>query len=104
LLGAFLLGLIFRKARQLDAIVAFLTTVVVMAFVILGLKFNKAEGTFLAVDFAKAAGNSVSLAYPWFPVVGVLVTLIVGGLLSLRHKTPATPPDEEEPAAAAKAP
>jgi SSS family solute:Na+ symporter len=103
LLGAFLLGLIFRKARQFDAIVAFLTTVVVMAFVILGLKFNKAEGTFLAVDFSKAAGNSVSLAYPWFPVVGVLVTLIVGGLLSLRHKTPATPPDEEEPAAAAKA-
>ncbi|RSM85431.1 sodium:solute symporter [Kibdelosporangium aridum] len=103
LLGAFLLGLIFRKARQLDAIVAFLTTVVVVAFVILGLKFTKATGEFLAVDFGKPTATSVSLAYPWYPVLGVVITLLVGGLLSLRHRAPATPPDTEQPETAVKA-
>jgi SSS family transporter len=97
LLGAFLLGLIFRKARQLDSIVAFLTTIAVMTFVILGLKFNKANGAILGVDFSKSTATSVSLAYPWYPVLGVAVTLIVGGLLSLRHRTDAP---TEEPATA----
>jgi SSS family solute:Na+ symporter len=101
LLGAFLLGLIFRKARQFDGIVAFLTTVVVMAFVILGLKFDKATGSLIGVDFSKAAGNSVSLAYPWYPVLGVVITLVVGGLLSMRHRTDAPPP--AEPVTTAKA-
>lgn len=100
LLGAFLLGLMFRRARQLDAVVAFLVTVVVMAFVILGLKFDKATGAFLAVNFGKTTATSVSLAYPWYPALGVLITLIVGGLLSLRHHEPAEPPDEGKPARA----
>ncbi|MEU5695498.1 sodium:solute symporter [Actinosynnema sp. NPDC020468] len=68
LLGAFLLGLLFRRARQADAVVAFVATVVVMAFVI------------LAVDV-----DGKALAYPWYPPLGVLVTLVVGGLLSLRR-------------------
>jgi solute:Na+ symporter, SSS family len=74
-----------------------------MAFVILGLKFAKDTGAFLAVDFGKPAGNSVGLAYPWFPALGVLITLVVGGLLSLRHRTQATPPDADQPPAAVKA-
>jgi SSS family solute:Na+ symporter len=104
LLGAFVLGLVIRKARQADAIIAFVTTVAVMAFVILGLKFSKATGSFVGVDFAKAAGDKVALAFPWYPLLGVLITLVVGGLLSLRHSTPATPatppPDTAEPAEA----
>ncbi|SDC64841.1 sodium:solute symporter [Actinokineospora iranica] len=87
LLGAFLLGLLVRKARQTDAIIAFLATVAVMAFVILGLKFSKSTGAFLGVDFAKASGDSVALAFPWYTPLGVLVTLVVGGLLALRHRT-----------------
>ncbi|WP_018682057.1 sodium:solute symporter [Actinokineospora enzanensis] len=94
LLGAFLLGLLVRRARQADAIAAFLVTVAVMAFVILGLRFGKASGAFLGVDFAKPAGDSVALAFPWYTPLGVAVTLAVGGLLSLRHAratTTATP-------------
>ena len=99
LLGAFLLGLWVKKTRQLDAIVAFLVTVAVMAFVILGLKFTP-EGAFLGVDFAKAVPKeSVALAFPWYTPLGVLVTLLVGGLLSLRHKTPAPQAEDEEQAA-----
>lgn len=88
LLGAFVLGLVVRRARQLDAIVAFVATVAVMAFVILGLKFDATTGGFIGVDFSKAGGNKVALAYPWYPLLGVLITLIVGGLMSLRHSTP----------------
>ncbi|MBN6033423.1 sodium:solute symporter [Amycolatopsis sp. 195334CR] len=88
LLGAFLLGLLIKKARQPDAIAAFVVTVLVMAFVILGVKFDKASGALLGVDFSKAGGNNVALAFPWYTLAGVIITLIVGGLLSLRHSTP----------------
>jgi SSS family transporter len=88
LLGAFLLGLLIKKARQVDAIIAFVTTVVVMAFVILGVKFSAASGSIIGIDFSKAAGDKVALAYPWYTLLGVVITLVVGGLLSLRHKTP----------------
>ncbi|AXX33265.1 sodium:solute symporter [Actinosynnema pretiosum subsp. pretiosum] len=86
LLGAFLLGLVFRQARQPDAIAAFAVTVVVMAFVILGVKFRGPDLE-LTVDFspASAAGQLWAPAYPWYTPLGVLVTLVVGGLLSLRH-------------------
>ncbi|HEV7975573.1 sodium:solute symporter [Amycolatopsis sp.] len=88
LLGAFLLGLLIKKARQVDAIIAFVTTVVVMAFVILGVKFSAASGSIVGIDFSKAAGDKVALAYPWYTLLGVVITMVVGGLLSLRHKTP----------------
>jgi SSS family solute:Na+ symporter len=101
LLGAFVLGLVIRRARQADAIIAFVATVAVMAFIILGLKFSKSTGGFIGVDFAKAAGDKVALAFPWYPLLGVVITLVVGGLLSLRHSTPA--PEPEEPVTAVKA-
>ncbi|WP_026425359.1 sodium:solute symporter [Actinokineospora inagensis] len=88
LLGAFVLGLAVKRARQVDAIVAFVVTVAVMAFVILGLKFDKATGSFLGVNFAKASGSTVALAFPWYTPLGVAVTLLVGGLLALRHRNP----------------
>jgi SSS family solute:Na+ symporter len=94
LLGAFVLGLVVKRARQADAVIAFISTVVVMAFVILGLKFSAKTGGFIGVDFAKAGGDKVALAYPWYPLLGVIVTLVVGGLLSLRH--PAHTPDESK--------
>jgi Na+/proline symporter len=94
LLGAFLLGLLFRKAKQTDAVVAFVTTVVVMAFVILGVKFVGPEAA-ATLDFSAATATSKALAYPWYTPLGVLVTLVVGGLFSLRHKG-YTPPEVDE--------
>ena len=82
LLGAFLLGLIFKRARQVDAIVAFVTTVLVVGFVILGVKF---VGSTPTIDFGKADATRKSLTGWWNTPLGVAVTLLVGGLLSLRH-------------------
>lgn len=100
LLGAFLLGLLVRRARQSDAIVAFGTTVVVMAFVILGVKFvgpsaatDRAANALrewssvrISFGWARPADGVFALSTWWYTLLGVTVTLLVGGLLSLRHK------------------
>ena len=65
LLGAFLLGLLVRRARQRDAIAGFLVTIAVMSFVV----------------------RSYSLAFTWYVPLGVAVTLLVGGLGSLTHRS-----------------
>lgn len=84
LLGSFLLGLMVKRARQTDALIAFVTTLVAVLYLAFGVSFPDGEG-----------GDS-SLAFPWFTPVGVVVTLIVGGLLSLRHPRTASqePADE----------
>ncbi|MEU6642356.1 sodium:solute symporter [Saccharomonospora sp. NPDC046836] len=75
LLGAFFLGILVKHARQADAVVAFLSTVAVAAVFALGGEFT--------VD-----GVRLPLAFPWYVPLGVVVTLVVGGLLSLRHGAP----------------
>src|SRR5699024_5743609 len=81
LLGAFALGLFVRRARQKDAIIAFVATLAGVAYLGFGVSFDDDE----------------ALAFPWFTPVGVLITLIVGGLLSLRHPHS---DNEHEPAGA----
>lgn len=63
LLGAFLLGLLVRRANGRDAVIAFLATMAVMTGVV----------------------RSYALAFTWYVPLGVLVTLAVGGLLCLTH-------------------
>lgn len=82
LLGAFLLGLVFRRVTQADAIIAFVATVLVVGFVILGVKF---AGSTPTINFGKATGELKPLTGWWNTPLGVAVTLVVGGLLSLRH-------------------
>ena len=117
LLGAFLLGLIVKKATQADGIIAFLVTVGVMAFVILGVKFvgpsaeadavanGHGEWSSITIDFSAAApAEGVrTLVSWWYTPLGVAVTLIVGGLLALRHRgrTAPEPADEQVSAKAA---
>ncbi|MBE9374395.1 sodium/solute symporter [Saccharopolyspora sp. HNM0983] len=71
LLGAFLLGLLVKRARQRDAVIAFLVTLVVVLYLAFGVSFPDGEG------------GSAPLAFPWYTPIGVLVTLVVGGALSL---------------------
>ncbi|MGW3469206.1 sodium:solute symporter [Saccharopolyspora sp. NPDC000995] len=77
LLGAFLLGLLVKRARQSDALIAFVATIVVVLFFVFGVTFPDGEG------------GEKALAFPWYTPLGVIVTLVVGGLLSLRHPQPA---------------
>ncbi|GDY30636.1 sodium:solute symporter [Gandjariella thermophila] len=86
LLGSFLLGLFVARASQVDALIAFLATVAVMAVVILGVRLPGPNGA------------SAALAFPWYPALGALVSLVVGGALALRHR--GTPSPVETPAKA----
>lgn len=69
LLGAFLLGLLVRRADQRDGAVAFIATLVVMAVVVLAVRFH-----------------GKPLAFPWYVPIGAAISLVVGGLCSRMHK------------------
>ncbi|HET6567776.1 MAG TPA: sodium:solute symporter [Rhodothermales bacterium] len=89
LLGVFLLGLINRRSLQMDAIVAFVVTIVFMAWVIFSVWYSPAEGWVVAFDpsaVEKARLGLKSVAWPWYTVIGSGVTLLVGSLLALRHR------------------
>ncbi|MQA62663.1 MAG: sodium/solute symporter [Actinophytocola sp.] len=73
LLGAFFLGLWVRNARQLDATIAFGAAVVTMAY----LFWFQPE----------------LIGFTWYTAIGVIITVGLGFLLSLRHGR------EQEPAA-----
>ncbi len=84
LLGAFLLGLLNKRTRQSDAVIAFLVTIAVMTVVILGVKYDPAAGGWL-FSFAPVEGAR-AIGWPWYTVIGALVNLGVGSLLALRHR------------------
>ena len=96
LLGAFVLGLIVKRARQLDAVIAFLVTVTLMTVLIFGLYWSGETEAWTFVwrpdAAAKAAQGLRAVAWPLYPLIGVLITLLVGGLLSLRPNSNAMNP------------
>lgn len=79
LLGAFLLGRLVRRATEVDAMVAFLVTVAVMTYIVREVKID-----------VTVAGATVptAIAAQWLVPIGVIITLVVGGVMSLFHRTP----------------
>jgi Na+/proline symporter len=75
LLGAFLLALWARKARQADALVAIGVSATFMLFLWLGSKGW--------VPFALGR----MIAWPWYSLLGSSITFSLGWLLSQRHAT-----------------
>ncbi len=98
LLGAFVLGLVNRRARQADAVVAFLVAIGVMVFVIFGLWYSTTQGAWVADWRPTAAAREAlglrAVAWPLYPVVGAAITVGLGGALGLRHTTPLATPVE----------
>ena len=75
LLGAFLLALYVRKARQADAIVAIGVSAAFMFLLWLG-----ARG-YLPFPLGKR------IAWPWYSMLGAGITVAAGWLLSRRHSS-----------------
>lgn len=89
LLGVFLLGLLVKRTQQLDAIISFIFTIMFMVIFIFGVWYSPTEGwTFILAPGAEAreALDLRAIAWPWYPMIGAIVHLVVGSLLSLRHK------------------
>lgn len=80
LLGAFIFGIVNRRARAADANIAFVAAVAVNAF-------------FFGME--NYVTGEVWVAWQWYPLLGVIVTFVIGGLLSLRHSRPAPQPSSE---------
>ncbi|MEQ3553712.1 sodium:solute symporter [Pseudonocardia nematodicida] len=76
LLGAFALGIFVPRARQTDAVVAFAVAVAVMGSLFL---------------FAPDA-----VGFTWYTAIGLVLTVGLGLLLSLRHRSPAPLPAAED--------
>lgn len=98
LLGAFLLGMISKKARELDAILAFVVTIVVMTVVIFGFYYSSVDASWVfewrPSAAIKAERGLVALAWPLYTVFGSAGMVLLGSLLGLRHAS-APPPNAD---------
>ena len=79
-----------RVAGQADAVAAFVVTVAVLVWVIFAVWYSPEAGGWV-VDWrpgpeVREAQGLRAVAWPLYPLLGVAVTLVVGGALSLRHR------------------
>lgn len=79
LLGGFSLGILWRRARQRDAITGMAVGIVAMAFVV----FAKPLAVILP-----ALEPLSHVAWPWFVLIGTTVTVVTGILSSYTHASP----------------
>ena len=89
LLGAFLLGLLSKRAREADAIISFVLTIAFMVLIIFGLWHDADQGwifRFNPSDELIAAQQLRQVAWPWYTLIGSSITVAVGSLLALRHR------------------
>ncbi|MCH8122547.1 MAG: sodium/solute symporter [Bacteroidetes bacterium] len=89
LLGAFLLGMLNRRAQESDAIFSFATSVLVMILIIFGLRLD-VDGvwTFVIRPSAETVSSAglKALAWPWYTFVGAFISVFLGSLTALRHR------------------
>lgn len=89
LLGGFLLGIVIKNAQEWDAVIAFILTIVVMVLVIFGLWHSPAEGWMFVINPSEGmieAAELRQIAWPWYTLIGSVICIFVGFILSLRHK------------------
>ncbi len=86
LLGVFLLGIINKRTEQIDALVSFAFTIVFMVLVVFGI-WHSADGGWVFVfnpgDADIAQRGLKSIAWPWYPVIGSMTTLLVGSAAAI---------------------
>jgi SSS family solute:Na+ symporter len=85
LLGGFFLGILNRRASQRDAVAAIATGLVTMSLMVFGrwwAPLLRALGLDGVADHLLALGT---VGWPWHVVIGTVITVAVGSLLSLTH-------------------
>ena len=89
LLGGFFLGILWRRATQPDAIIGMSVGILAMAFVVFAKQIAAAVPAWRGV--LQPLGT---IAWPWYVLIGTVITLVIGILASLTH---AAPPREVAP-------
>ena len=85
LLGVFVLGIVVERSRQIDALIAFAVTIVMMILIIFGVWHSPGEGWQFVFNPSDAYVDEhvlVAIAWPWYPVIGSAITVSVGALVS----------------------
>ena len=83
LLGGFFLGILWRRARQADAIIGMSVGILAMSFVV----FAKQIAAALPA-LAPALQPLGTIAWPWYVLIGTVITLVIGSLASFSHSSP----------------
>jgi SSS family transporter len=83
LLGGFFLGILSRRARQSDAILGMSIGILAMAFVVFARQIAAAVPA-----LAPALAPLGSIAWPWYVLIGTVITLVIGMLAALTHPAP----------------
>ena len=89
LLGVFLLGIFNQRSQQIDALVAFTVTIVAMICIIFGVWHSPETGWIFLFNPAETVVQNqdlVSIAWPWFPVIGSSITVAVGSMSALLRR------------------
>jgi SSS family transporter len=83
LLGGFFLGILWRRARQADAIIGMSVGILAMAFVVFARQIAAAVPALAGV--LRPLGT---IAWPWYVLIGTVITLVIGITSSLTHPAP----------------
>lgn len=82
LLGGFFLAIFWRRARQRDAILGMSVGIAVMSVIVFAKQISAA-----VPQWADTLAPLSRIAYPWFVLIGTVITLLVGILSSLTHES-----------------
>ena len=82
LLGAFFLGIFWRRARQRDAIIGMSVGIACMVVIVLAGRLAK---------LVPAVAPLAKIAFPWYVLIGVTITVGIGMLSSLIGPQPPAP-------------
>ena len=86
LLGVFVLGVLNPRTAQSDALIAFAVTIAALVCAVFGVWHSASEGwlfEFAPTDAEVLRRGLSPIAWPWFPVIGALISLLVGSLSAL---------------------
>lgn len=85
LLGGFFLAIFWRRAIQRDAILGMSVGIAAMTIVVFAKQIVAAVPA-----LAPALSGIATIAWPWYVLIGTVITLLVGILSSLTHAEPPT--------------
>jgi Na+/proline symporter len=80
LLGAFFLGVLWRRAIQRDAILGMAVGIAVMTFIVFARQISAA-----VPPLAPLLEGVAGIAWPWYVLIGTSITFLVGLLSSFTH-------------------
>jgi SSS family transporter len=96
LLGGFFLGIFWKRARQVDAIIGMSTGIAVMGLIVFAKPLAKTLHFLAPLSSCGVNHDANCIAWPWYVLIGTTITLLVGVLASLviprSLAAPAAPP------------